>query len=370
MRIDRDNQTMIGRWVRTVDPYLLIAFGVIIAIGCVLVTTGSPAVAERIGVSHLHFTLRHFVFIGCGIVAIFVISMLEPRTIRRLCTLGLIMSLIAMILVLFFGSETKGSTRWLDLGGFSFQPSEFLKPCFIVFCAWMFSEKLKNDQFPGFLISMLTFATVLTLLVLQPDIGTSVIFMCVWMGMFFIAGLPIVLLMTLVGLAIIGGIAAYFVLPHFTARIDKFLSPTSEENYQVKKSLEAFANGGLFGKGPGEGTVKAHIPDSHTDFIFAVLGEEMGLVAVLLMIGLFLFIILRGIRSIQRQNDFFVTIAVAGILMNFGLQALINMGVTVKLMPTKGMTLPFVSYGGSSTIAQAISIGILVALTRKRYDSR
>jgi cell division protein FtsW len=254
--------------------------------------------------------------------------------------------------------------------GFSFQPAEFMKPCFIVFCAWMFSEKLKNNKFPGFLIASALYSLIVVLLVAQPDIGSTVIFTLVWMGMYFLSGMPVIVLMILGVVAIIGGIAAYAFLPHVTARIDKFLSSDSESNYQVVRSLEAFSKGGFFGRGPGEGVVKSHIPDSHTDFIFAVLGEEMGLIAVLFVIGIFAFIVLRGFKKVYQQNDLFVTLAVAGILMNFGLQAIINMGVTLKLLPTKGMTMPFISYGGSSILAQAISIGILLALTRKRYASK
>lgn len=165
-------------------------------------------------------------------------------------------------------------------------------------------------------------------------------------------------------------IGAYLAFPHVAARIEKFTSPDSDENYQVRKSLEAFSNGGLFGRGPGEGVVKKNIPDSHTDFIFAVIGEEMGLIVMLAVIGLFAFIIYRGFRTLEKSNDSFTIIACAGILMNFGMQAVINMGVALKLFPTKGMTLPFISYGGSSTLAMSLGVGILLALTRKRYGAK
>ena len=370
MLLNRQDKTLFAKWWRTVDPYLLIAFGLLIVIGALMVTTASPAVAQRIGVDYFHFTKRQFFFLGIGVIIAFIISLVEQKTVRRLATFGLLIGIFNMIIVLFVGEEIKGSTRWISLGGLSFQPSEFLKPCFIIFCAWMFSEKLKNEKFPGFLIGNSVYFIILTLLVLQPDIGTSVIFTAVWIGMYFLSGLPIILLMVIGACAIFGGILAYAFLPHVTARIDKFLSPDVEENYQVKKSLEAFANGGFFGKGPGEGVVKNHIPDSHTDFIFAVVAEEMGLIAVLLVVGIFAFIIFRGFKKIYHSNDHFTVLAVAGILMNFGLQAVINMGVTMKLLPTKGMTMPFVSYGGSSTVAQAISIGFLLALTRKRYGKK
>jgi cell division protein FtsW len=234
----------------------------------------------------------------------------------------------------------------------------------------MFSERLKNTDFPGFLIACASYGIVLVLLVAQPDIGTSITFTAVWAAMFFLAGLPVIFILLLGIAAILSGILAYASFSHVRARVDKFLSPNSEENYQVSKSLEAFANGGLFGKGPGEGHVKNYIPDSHTDFIFAVIGEEMGLVMLFVIIGIFAFIVLRGFKKVYRQNDLFVTLACAGIIMNFGLQAIINMGVNLKLLPTKGMTLPFISYGGSSMIAQSISVGILLSLTRKRYEAK
>ena len=370
MLLDRQDQSFIGRWWRTVDHYLLFAFSALILIGGMMVTTASPAVAERVGLDPFHFIERQFFFLSIGIVLIFIISLLELKTIRRLATIGFALGLICMVLVLFIGDEIKGSTRWISFGGLSLQPSEFLKPCFFVFNAWMFSERLKNTDFPGFLIACASYAIVLVLLVAQPDIGTSITFTAVWAAMFFLAGLPVIFILLLGIAAILSGILAYASFSHVRARVDKFLSPNSEENYQVSKSLEAFANGGLFGKGPGEGHVKNYIPDSHTDFIFAVIGEEMGLVMLFVIIGIFAFIVLRGFKKVYRQNDLFVTLACAGIIMNFGLQAIINMGVNLKLLPTKGMTLPFISYGGSSMIAQSISVGILLSLTRKRYEAK
>lgn len=365
---DRLDRSLFGRWWRTVDHYLLAAFGLLILIGGLMVTTASPAVAERIGKDSFHFILWQFAFLVIGICIIFTISLLPPKTIRRICTLGLIGALILMLLVLFIGDETKGSSRWINLGGFSLQPSEFLKPCFYVFTAWMFSERLKNEKFPGFIIGCSVYAIVVLLLVLQPDIGTTITFTLVWGAMFFMSGLNAIFIVILGIIAIIGAISAYMFLPHVTARIDKFMSPDTTDNYQVARSLEAFAKGGFFGRGPGEGVVKEHIPDSHTDFIFAVLGEEMGLVAVLLVVGIFAFITFRIFKKLYRQNDIFTTLACSGLIMNFALQAIINMGVTLKLMPTKGMTLPFISYGGSSIFATSISVGIILALTRKRYD--
>lgn len=368
--INREDRSLLSRWWRTVDPYLLAAFAILILIGGLMVITASPAVAHRVGYDPVHFIFRQFIFLATGIGMIFIISLLDPRDIRRICTVGLGFGLLAMIIVLFIGDETKGSTRWLNIGSLSLQPSEFLKPCFYVFTAWMFSEKLKNKEFPGFSVAISAYLLVVLLLVLQPDIGTTITFTLVWGAMFFMAGLPVIFIAIFGMIAIAAAVGAYLIFPHVAARVDKFLSADNEQNYQVSKSLEAFAKGGIFGRGPGEGVVKEHIPDSHTDFIFAVLGEEMGLIAVLLVIGLFAFITLRVFTRLYKQKDIFVTFACAGIIMNFALQAIINMGVTVKLMPTKGMTLPFISYGGSSILATSISVGILLGLTRKRYDKR
>ncbi|PIR33116.1 MAG: putative lipid II flippase FtsW [Alphaproteobacteria bacterium CG11_big_fil_rev_8_21_14_0_20_44_7] len=369
MKTDRTERTLLKKWWRTVDSYLLFAVMSLIIIGGLMVTTASPAVAERIGLDSFYFTIRQFAYLAVGGALIFGISLLDPKMIRRMAVLGFICGMFLMVAVLFLGAEIKGSTRWLNLGFFSLQPSEFLKPFFYVTVAWMFSERLKDESFPGFIIAIILYIAVVSLLVLQPDIGTTIIITCVWMGQFFLAGLPIMLLAVFALIAIVGGVFAYLVFDHVAARIDKFLDP-SASGYQVSKSLEAFSSGGLMGKGPGEGSVKANIPDSHTDFIFAVIGEEMGLFVVLIVIGIFAFITIRGFLKIYERKDLFIVLASAGILMNFAMQAIINMGVTLKLMPTKGMTLPFISYGGSSVLATSIAIGVLLALTRKRYESK
>lgn len=370
MLLDRQDRSILGRWWRTVDPYLLLAFSALIIIGGLMVTTASPYVAERIGLDTFHFTIRQFVYLFISVFIIFGISLLDPRKVRRMATIGFGIGLCLMVLVLLIGAEIKGSTRWLSIGPLAIQPSEFMKPCFFVVVAWMFSEKLKNPEFPGYMLGSALYFMVAGLLVLQPDIGTTITLTAVWAAQFFLAGLPLFFIGIIAIVAIFAAIGAYLIFPHVAARIEKFTSPDSDENYQVRKSLEAFSNGGFFGRGPGEGVVKKNIPDSHTDFIFAVIGEEMGLIVLLAVIGLFAFIIYRGFRSLEKSNDSFTIIACAGILMNFGMQAMINMGVALKLFPTKGMTLPFISYGGSSTLAMAFGVGILLALTRKRYGAK
>ena len=370
MRVNRENRSITNRWWLSVDRYLLSAVLILMVIGGLMVITASPAVAHRIGAGQFHFIKLQFVYIMLAIGIMFFISLFEPITLRRICTIGFIGGIFLMLLTLFIGDEIKGSTRWISLGGFSLQPSEFLKPCFFVVSAWMFSEKLKNPAFPGFMVASVLYVMVVILLVLQPDIGTTIMFSAVWMGQFFLAGLPIILVAVFAGLGIVAAVMAYLIFPHVAARVDKFLHPESTDSYQITKSLDAFANGGFFGTGPGEGVIKKYIPDAHTDFIFAVLGEEMGLLFVLVVIGIFAFIAVRGFLKIHEYKDPFIILACAGILMNFCLQSVINMGVTLNLMPTKGMTLPFISYGGSSMLSSAISIGILLSLTRKRYETK
>jgi cell division protein FtsW len=368
--MDRTNRTLFKKWWRTVDHYLLFAVGSLILIGALLVTTASPAVAERLEYDSFHFTRQQFVFLIIGGGIIFVTSLFEPKTIRRLSVLGYLGCFFLLILVLFFGVETKGSTRWLDIFGFSIQPSEFTKPFFFVVCAWMFSEKLKDPNFPGSLFAIGIYSSFVLMLFLQPNISVLLMVTIVWLGQYFLAGLSLIHLGMMAMAGIVFIIFAYFTFSHVAARFDKFLSPEIHEAYQVNKSLEALANGGFFGKGLGEGVVKKSIPDSHTDFIFSVLGEEMGLIALIIVAGLYAFITIYGLVKLYNLKDPFKIIAGAGILMNFGMQAFVNMGVAIQLIPTTGMTLPFISYGGSSVFSSSISIGIFLALTRKRYDAK
>lgn len=343
--------------------FLIMVFGVI------LIMAGSPAVANRLGLPSSYFITRQLIFIAMGVGVIFIISLLPVKLLRYFALGGFIFAFTAMILVLFYGEEIKGSTRWLSIAGFSFQPSEFMKPFLIMVVGWILAEKHFNKGFPGFAVAATVFATVIILLVLQPDIGMSLTVAFVFAAQMFLAGIPLFW----VGAAIISAatsiVGAYFFLPHVTKRIDRFLDPASGDNYQVDKSLQAFANGGLYGRGPGEGRIKELIPDSHTDFIFSVAGEELGLVACLLIVALFAFVVVHGFIKIMNQSDLFVLFSCSGLLIQFGIQAIINMGVALNLMPTKGMTLPFISYGGSSSLAMAIGIGMVLALTRKRYGN-
>jgi len=271
-----------------------------------------------------------------------------------------------MILIMFLGPEVKGAKRWIQLGAFSLQPSEFVKPAFVVLTAWLFNESQKRKDVPGLELAILLYAVFALLLVLQPDFGQTLLVTLVWGALFFMAGINMVWIVVL-GLAGIAGLfAAYFLVPHVASRIDRFLYPASGDTYQTDRSLDSFLHGGWFGRGPGEGTVKDVLPDSHTDFIFAVAAEEYGLIACLILLTLFAFIVLRGLSKASQEPDGFIRHAVAGLIMLFGLQTLINMAVNVGLLPAKGMTLPFISYGGSSLLAMALTMGFALGFTRKR----
>ena len=294
------------------------------------------------------------------------ISLMTPRGCRRFATLGLLASTVLLGMTLLFGPEIKGATRWLNVGGFSLQPSEFIKPFFAVFAAWMFAVDQTDQGLPGTRVAMAAWAILVGFLLLQPDLGQAFVVTAVWGLQFFLAGLPLLWVGALGLCGLLGLVGAYFFLPHVTARIDSFLDPAAGDRYQVDRSIEAFMNGGLFGRGPGEGTVKAQLPDAHSDFIFAVAGEELGLLACLIILGLFAFVVLRGLARLLQESSLFVLLAATGLLAQFGLQAVINMASALHLMPTKGMTLPFISYGGSSLMALAIGMGMLLALTRRR----
>ena len=363
----RTDTSVVSRWWWTIDRLTLVSVIIIAALGAILVLAASPAVATRIGLESFHFVHRHFIFLPMALAVMIGTSLLSPRGVRRLALLVFVGAIIAMVAVLLVGAETKGATRWLSIAGFSLQPSEFIKPSFAVVAAWMFSAQKLDDNVPGYAIAIFLFVTVVGLLLLQPDFGMSIVISCVWAVQFFIAGLPLVLVGAIALLFILGGFGAYLSFDHVRSRIDRFLDPVGGKGYQVEKSLDAFENGGLFGRGPGEGRVKEVLPDAHTDFILAVAGEEFGLLLCLLIVILFAFIVLRGFSRVFKDSDFFVMVAVVGLLTQFALQAIINIASTTNLIPPKGMTLPFISYGGSSTLALALGMGMVLALTRVRH---
>lgn len=370
MRLDRTNNSLIGRWWWTVDRAMLTALVILICAGAVLVTAASPPVAQRLNLPAFYFVHRHQIFLLLGLFLMIGISLLPVVAVRRLAVLGFGVSLACMLLALFIGAEIKGARRWIDLGGFSIQPSEFMKPCFAVVMAWVCAEKHRRAYFPGNKIAVALYAIVVLLLLAQPDFGMTLTVTAMWSIQFFMAGLPFVWVIVLAVLGIAGIVGAYHFFPHVARRIDSFLDPSSGDNYQVAKSLQAFENGGILGRGPGEGEVKRYIPDSHTDFVFSVAGEEFGMIACMLIVTLFALIVLRALWRVWQENDLFLVLAVTGLAAQFGIQAVINMGVAVSLLPAKGMTLPFLSYGGSSVLAVALGMGMLLAFTRRRYGVR
>jgi len=295
------------------------------------------------------------------------VSLLTPLQIRRLSVIGFVVTLALLAAVPLVGSEIKGATRWLSIAGMSMQPSEFAKPFFAVVAAWMFAEWRRDETFPGHLIAIALYLMTIALLLSQPDLGMTVVVSVIWFGQFFLAGLPMVLVVGFIAAGVLGLIGSYFLFPHVSSRIDRFLDPSAGDSYQVDRSIEAFMNGGLIGTGPGEGTVKAYLPDAHADFIFAVAGEEFGGLACLVIIALYAFVVLRGYARLLGEQSLFVLLAGTGLLTQFALQALVHMASAVHLMPAKGMTLPFVSYGGSSLVALGIGMGMAIALTRKRF---
>ncbi|MCZ6523343.1 MAG: putative peptidoglycan glycosyltransferase FtsW [Alphaproteobacteria bacterium] len=365
----RTDTSVVGRWWWTVDRWSLAGIATLVLIGAVLTLAASPAVADRIGLDSFFFVKRHFALLPPALLVMFGTSMLSPLGVRRLGAIGFVVSLVLLAATLFGGDEIKGARRWLYLGAWSLQPSEFVKPTFAVVAAWMFAQAKVDPGFPGNWLSAGLLALVCGPMLLQPDFGMVVMVAAAWSAQFFIAGLPMVWVGLLTGLALGGGVAAYALLPHVARRIDLFLNPASGDTYQVDRAIEAFANGGLLGRGPGEGVIKTVIPDAHTDFIFAVAGEEFGLMVCLLIVALFAFVLIRGMARMLQENDYFILLATSGLLVQFGLQAVINMGVNLRLMPTKGLTLPFVSYGGSSLLALAIALGMVLALTRHRVGA-
>ena len=362
----RADTSVLGIWWWTVDRWLLAAIILLMGIGALLVMSASPPVADRINVDSFHFVTRQFVFLGMATICMFTISLMPVKWIRRLASFMLLGVIFLLIITPFIGSDIKGAVRWINIAGINLQPSEFLKPAFAVVIAWMFAEGRLNPNFPGYIVSSLFLAVCIFLLMIQPDFGQTVVITSIWSVQIFLAGLPIILVFCL-GLGAVGlAVTAYLILPHVQSRVDRFLDPASGDNYQIERSMEAFMNGGIMGRGPGEGWVKNSIPDAHSDFIFAVAGEEFGLLFCVLVVGVFTFIIMRGFSRLMGERNLFVVLAVTGILVQFGLQAVINMASTLQLVPPKGMTLPFVSYGGSATIAIAIGMGFVLALTRKR----
>ncbi|TPI39418.1 putative lipid II flippase FtsW [Mesorhizobium sp. B3-1-9] len=365
----RLDKSPVATWWWTIDRWFLAAFLSLMGLGIILSFAASPAVAERIGLDSFHFATRQVIFTIPALIVMLAVSFLEARQIRRMSLVMLCIMLVLMVAVLYVGVEVKGARRWVSLAGLSIQPSEFLKPAFVVICAWLFAEHKRQPDIPGNLFALLLLVLVVSLLVAQPDLGQTMLVTGTWGVMFFMAGLPWLWIMALGVIGASGLFAAYSVFPHVALRIDKFLTGEGD-TFQVDMGREALINGSWFGVGPGEGTVKRIVPDAHTDFVFSVAGEEFGLIMCFFIMSIFAFIVLRGLSIALKEQDDFTRYAVGGLVTVFGLQSAINMCVNLQLMPAKGMTLPFISYGGSSQIAIAVSMGMVLALTRKRPEKR
>ncbi len=361
--LSRVDKGLWSTWWWTIDRWFLAAFLSLMGLGVVLAFAASPAVADRIGVDTFHFVYRQAGYMVIALGVMLGVSLLSPRHVRRMALIVLAGSIVLMIAVLIFGAEVKGAKRWLSFGSVSVQPSEFMKPAFIIICAWLFAEKAKKT-FPGDIAAMALLGGIVGLLILQPDMGQTILTLGAWGVMFFLAGMSWIWIAVLGVLGVVGAVSAYAAFDHVRERVNGFLHGEGDL-YQVNLSRDAVINGGWFGVGPGEGVMKRSLPDSHADFVFAVAGEEFGIVMCMIIMSLFAFIVLRGLLFALRERDDFTRYAIAGLVTIFGLQSIINMGVNLQLLPAKGMTLPFVSYGGSSLIAIAMSMGMVLALSRK-----
>lgn len=364
----RNDPSPIAQWFWTVDRGLLGAALTLIAAGVALSFASSPAAinADQSITDPFHYSWRMMVWASAGTVIMLGASLLSPRGVRRIAVLGLLGAVVTMMALPFIGDEVKGAARWINLGPFSLQPSEFAKPSLIVFAAWMFSEAQKGEGVPGVSIAFGTWALTVGLLLIQPDIGQTLLITTTFMAVFFMAGVPLKWVAALAAAGAAGIVGLYFAFSHMRDRLSRFLSPETTDTHQIDRASEAIRAGGLVGRGVGEGVMKRHVPDLHTDFIYSVGAEEFGLVLSLTMIGLYAFIVIRGMGRAMRLNDPFEQTAAAGLFMLVGLQASINIAVNLNLIPTKGMTLPFISYGGSSMLAMGLTMGFALALTRRR----
>ena len=359
--VPRTDRSIVGNWWWTVDRTMLAGVAFLALVGLVLIFAASPAVGERVYGQEMHFVTKHVLFLVPASLLLLFVSLLAPLGVLRLAAGMLGLFGFLLVLTLAFAPEVKGAYRWLPLFGFPLQPSEFVKPALVIVVAHLLARRPGLGGLP---LTLALVAPVLAILILQPDVGMTVVVSMVYGVQLFVAGLNWFWVVSLLGVGVLGLWQAYLWLPHFTERVNEFLDPTSL-GYQIERALRAVASGGLFGRGPGEGEQKWHLPDAHADFIFAATAEEFGIVACLALVALFTFLIMRGLWRVGESSDRFIQLAATGLVAEFGLQALINMAVNLNLIPTKGMTLPFISYGGSSLLALAIAMGMLLALTRR-----
>ncbi len=365
MLISRGDRSILGQWWWSVDRWLLSASVALIVMGALISFAASPGVAERIHVDTFFFVRRHMTTVMLALFVLLATSVLSVKWVRWICWIGFFSCFLLLISTPFIGTEIKGARRWINVFGFSCQVSEFIKPTFSVVSAWLLAWPCKKNFNIRWAISMGFFISILFLLLFQPDFGMAFVLMGTWGVQIFLAGLAMKWIAGLLGCAFITAAGAYACMPHVCSRVERFFNPAAGDMYQIKHSLDAFVNGGLFGQGPGEGVVKRQIPDAHADFVFSVVGEEFGYIFCLFILLLFMFIIGRTLYYAYMERALFVTLALTGVIMAFALQTFINTGSSLRLIPTKGMTLPFISYGGSSLLAVSFAMGIVLSLSRK-----
>lgn len=363
----RTNRSVLGEWWRSVDHITLGFLICLIGAGLILGMAASPAASMRLGYENpFYFLFRQGFFVTTGLFGAFILSLLTPTNARRIAIIALLGAVGLMFMLPYVGHEVKGATRWFRFGPLGLQPSEFAKPAFIVFAAWMFSVRKRDPNVPSVAIVFATYLVMVFLLINQPDFGQSFLLTLCFAAVFFFAGLSLGWVLFMISISIFGAVAAYMALPHVRARVEKFLSPDSSDTYQTDKALEAISNGGFFGRGPGEGAVKYSLPDGHTDFIFAITVEEFGFLISMFLIILLAGFVIRCFRNALKLNDYFSQLAVAGLATMIGMQVVINLFVNLNMAPSKGMTLPFISYGGSSMWALCFATGLILSFTRKR----
>ena len=363
----RTDRSRLGVWWWTTDHLLLGVVAILMIVGVLLSFASSPAAAARMNLGDpFHFAVRQCAFAAVGVVILLSVSALSPKGIRRAAFFIYAAAIAVMMALPVLGHNAKGATRWLEFAGFSLQPSEFMKPALIVLVAWMFAEGQKGEGVPGVSIAFALYGLAVALLLIQPDVGQTILITIAFGAAFFVAGVPMRWIAGMLAAAVSGGVAIYFTFDHVASRVHKFLSPDKADTHQIDRAQQAIAAGAMFGRGPGEGVMKRSVPDLHTDFIYSVAAEEYGLVFSLLLIGLFAILVTRGLYKAMKLSDPFEQIAAAGLFVLVGQQAFINVAVNLNLIPTKGMTLPFISYGGSSMMAMGLTLGMALALTRRR----
>ncbi|MDI4235981.1 putative lipid II flippase FtsW [Bradyrhizobium sp. 31Argb] len=362
----RDQRTPFSDWWWTIDKPLLAAVIALMFGGVILSLAASPPVATRIGLDPFHFFSRHVMFLLPSFIVLITVSFLSPRQIRRAAVVVFFVSIALIVMTLLVGPEVKGSRRWITLVGVNIQASESAKPAFVILAAWLFAESTRRPEMPATSMALVLLLTLVSLLVMEPDFGQTMLILMVWGALFFIAGMRMIWVAGLAGAAGLGLFSAYLFVPHVAGRIKRFMNPASGDTFQVDMAMEAFWNGGWFGLGPGEGIAKRSLPDSHTDFVFAVAAEEFGIILCLALLALFAFVVIRTLSRAYATEDMFARFAASGLAILFGVQAAINMAVNLQLIPAKGMTLPFISYGGSSIVSLAYGVGMMLALTRQR----